>query len=38
MRRLEEIRLFRSLDYGAKKARILALMNGSAAHVPDRAR
>jgi hypothetical protein len=29
MRRLEEIRAFRSLDYGAKKARILALMDGS---------
>ena len=27
MRRLEEIRMFRSLDYGAKKTRILALMN-----------
>jgi hypothetical protein len=27
MRRLEEIRKFRSLDYGAKKARIFALMN-----------
>ncbi len=26
MRRLEEIRAFRSLDYGAKKARVLALM------------
>ena len=26
MRRLEEIRRFRSLDYGAKKARVLALM------------
>ncbi len=26
MRRLEEIRVFRSLDYGAKKARVLALM------------
>ena len=26
MRRLEEIRMFRSLDYGAKKARVLALM------------
>ena len=25
MRRLEEIRAFRSLDYGAKKARVLAL-------------
>ena len=24
MRRLEEIRMFRSLDYGAKKERILA--------------
>jgi hypothetical protein len=30
MRRLEEIRVFRSLDYGAKKARILALMDGGA--------
>ncbi|MDQ6861094.1 MAG: hypothetical protein M3032_08060, partial [Verrucomicrobiota bacterium] len=29
MRRLEEIRAFRSLDYGAKKARILALMGPS---------
>ena len=29
MRRLDEIRRFRSLDYGAKKERILALMNGS---------
>lgn len=28
-RRLEEIRTFRALDYGAKKTRILALMNGS---------
>jgi hypothetical protein len=27
MRRLEEIRKFRSLDYGAKKAHIFALMN-----------
>lgn len=27
MRRLEEIRKFRSLDYGAKKARVFALMN-----------
>jgi hypothetical protein len=27
MRRLEEIRRFRSLDYGAKKERVLALMN-----------
>ena len=30
MRRLEEIRAFRSLDYGAKKQRILALMNSTA--------
>ena len=28
MRRLEEIRMFRSLDYSAKKVRVLALMNG----------
>jgi hypothetical protein len=28
MRRVEEIRAFRSLDYGAKKARVLALTNG----------
>jgi hypothetical protein len=28
MRRLDEIRRFRSLDYGAKKERVLALMNG----------
>jgi hypothetical protein len=27
MRRLEEIRIFRSLDYGAKKTRILSLMD-----------
>jgi hypothetical protein len=27
MRRLDEIRAFRSLDYGAKKERILALMD-----------
>lgn len=27
LRRLEEIRAFRSLDYGAKKARVLALMD-----------
>lgn len=30
LRRLEEIRVFRSLDYGAKKTRVLALMSGSA--------
>ena len=30
LRRLEEIRVFRSLDYEAKKARVLALMPGSA--------
>jgi len=30
MRRLNEIRRFRSLDYGAKKDRILALMDSSA--------
>jgi hypothetical protein len=30
MRRLEEIRKFRSLDYGAKKAHIFALMNRAA--------
>ena len=29
MRRLEEIRAFRSLDYSAKKARVLALMGPS---------
>ena len=29
MRRLDEIRAFRSLDYGAKKERILALMDAS---------
>ena len=29
MRRLEEIRMFRSLDYGAKKTRILALINAA---------
>ncbi|MDQ3315273.1 MAG: hypothetical protein M3505_11715 [Verrucomicrobiota bacterium] len=29
MRRLDEIRVFRSLDYGAKKARVLALTEGS---------
>ena len=29
MRRLDEIRMFRSLDYGAKKAHVLALMNRS---------
>jgi hypothetical protein len=29
MRRLDEIRMFRSLDYGAKKARVLALMDSS---------
>jgi hypothetical protein len=29
MRRLEEIRTFRALDYGAKKSRILALMDSS---------
>jgi hypothetical protein len=28
MRRLDEIRMFRSLDYGAKKTHVLALMNG----------
>ena len=28
MRRLDEIRMFRSLDYGAKKQHVLALMNG----------
>ena len=28
MRRLEEIRMFRSLDYDAKKLRVLALTNG----------
>jgi hypothetical protein len=28
MRRVDEIRRFRSLDYGAKKERVLALMNG----------
>ncbi|MFN2509616.1 MAG: hypothetical protein ABR589_12695, partial [Chthoniobacterales bacterium] len=27
LRRLDEIRAFRSLDYGAKKARVLALMD-----------
>jgi hypothetical protein len=31
MRRLEEIRMFRSLDYGSKKVRVLALMNGGTA-------
>jgi hypothetical protein len=30
MRRLDEIRRFHSLDYGEKKARILALTDGSA--------
>jgi hypothetical protein len=30
MRRLNEIRCFRSLDYGAKRERILALMDSSA--------
>ncbi|MBA3831119.1 MAG: hypothetical protein H0X34_04335 [Chthoniobacterales bacterium] len=30
LRRLEEIRQFRSLEYGAKKTRILALMEGGA--------
>ena len=30
MRRVEEIRRFRSLDYGSKRARILALMDSSA--------
>jgi hypothetical protein len=29
MRRLEEIRMFRSLDYGAKKVRVLALMDST---------
>ncbi len=29
LRRLEEIRRFRSLDYGAKKARVLALMDSA---------
>ena len=29
MRRLEEIRMFRSLDYGGKKAHVLALMDNS---------
>ncbi len=27
VRRLDEIRMFRSLEYGAKKQRVLALMN-----------
>ena len=31
MRRLDEIRMFRSLDYGAKKERILALMDAKIA-------
>ncbi|HEY6153639.1 MAG TPA: hypothetical protein VIW07_07875, partial [Candidatus Udaeobacter sp.] len=29
VRRVDEIRRFHSLDYGGKKARILALMNGA---------
>jgi hypothetical protein len=36
MRRLEEIRSFRSLDYAAKKARILALPEGRKLALPDR--
>jgi hypothetical protein len=36
MRRLEEIRTFRSLDYGAKKQRILALTNAPSRALCDR--
>ena len=36
LRRLEEIRQFRSLEYGAKKARVLALMDaGEASEISD---
>jgi hypothetical protein len=38
MRRLEEIRTFRSLDYPAKKIRILALPHAVKLALPDRAR
>jgi hypothetical protein len=38
MRRLEEIRKFRSLDYPSKKARILALPEGRKLALPDRTR
>jgi len=38
MRRLDEIRLFRSLDYPAKKAHILALPHSRKLALPDASR